>query len=413
MIFLVLLGADMMNTTLALSQMPARARRLGEGERCRAARRDGDDPRHLHLPRLRDGRARDDPAHDPDLLSDDHGARLLWPLAVRQVDLVRHPRADGGRDRARASAGRPERLHHQPAREGRSADRDVQGRRSVPAVGLRPHHAARVCFRSSRCTLFTRSSADAGSRRRSHEDPQARAVDGAGRGRIRVERRRRAGSRAQGRALPRTAIRPRSSSCSGRGATRSARNRADASSARSIPRCSSAARRRNCSTRRRTASSTSSGRSRPTRRGASSSPRSSSCRISSRARRPAARRCGSTSRRIRWTNSRAPSSSSPTFTTARSCTSPTRRVKTLEDLKGLKVRAPTRICDEGAGGARRRAGADAGAAGARGDVEGRRRRRVAAVGGRAGAQDRTRSRRRTPTRRPGSRRCRTRSSSSR
>ncbi len=63
-------------------------------------------------------------------------------------------------------------------------------------------------------------------------------------------------------------------------------------------------------------------------------------------------------------------------------------VKTLEDLKGLKVRAPDADRDQGAGGARCRAGADAGAAGARGDVEGCGRRRVAAMGGGAGVEDR-------------------------
>ncbi len=120
------------------------ARELGEGERRRAVVRDGADPARLHLPRLRDGRARDDPAHDPHLLPDGDGARLLGHVDRRQVDLVRHPRADGGRDRPRPSAGRPERLHHQPSREGRAAHRDVQGRRSVPAVGFRPDHAARI-----------------------------------------------------------------------------------------------------------------------------------------------------------------------------------------------------------------------------------------------------------------------------
>ena len=54
-----------------------RARELGQGERVLAAAGDGDDPADLHLPRLRDGRAGDDPAHDPDLLPDGDGARLL------------------------------------------------------------------------------------------------------------------------------------------------------------------------------------------------------------------------------------------------------------------------------------------------------------------------------------------------
>src|SRR5207249_1686206 len=59
----------------------------------------------------------------------------------------RHPGADGGRDRAGASAGRIERLHHQPAGEGRAADRNLQGRHSVPRLGCGAHDAARILSR--------------------------------------------------------------------------------------------------------------------------------------------------------------------------------------------------------------------------------------------------------------------------
>ena len=41
MIFLVLLGADMLNTALALSQMPAELADLGQGQRPVAAAGDG------------------------------------------------------------------------------------------------------------------------------------------------------------------------------------------------------------------------------------------------------------------------------------------------------------------------------------------------------------------------------------
>ena len=78
------------------------------------------------------------------------GAGLLRHAAGRQVDLVRHPGADGGGDRPGAPAGGHERLHHQPAGQGRAAGRDLQGRDALPGVGLPAHRAAAGLPASSR-----------------------------------------------------------------------------------------------------------------------------------------------------------------------------------------------------------------------------------------------------------------------
>ena len=86
MIFLVLLGADMLNTALALSQMPVELAAVGEGAAaCSPLLVMVVHPGDLHLPGLRDGQPGDDPADHPDLLSDDHGPRLLGPVAPGQV----------------------------------------------------------------------------------------------------------------------------------------------------------------------------------------------------------------------------------------------------------------------------------------------------------------------------------------
>ena len=148
MIFLVLLGADMLNATLALSQLP--------GELAAWVKGSGLSPLlvmvmilaiyivDLYLSWIGDGLARDDPAHDPDLLPGGDGARLLGHAASGQVDLVRHPCADGGRDRAGPPSGGPQRLHHQPPGPGRPADRDVQGRGPVSGLRCPAHRAAGV-----------------------------------------------------------------------------------------------------------------------------------------------------------------------------------------------------------------------------------------------------------------------------
>ena len=90
-----------------------------------------------------------------------------------------------------------------------------------------------------------------------------------------------------------------------------------------------------------------------------------------------------------------------------------KQVKTMDELKGLKVRGPTRIGAQVPDGAGRGARADAAAAGARVDIEGRHRRRDGAVGRRAA--DQAAGDRQVPPRHGGRRRrgCRTRSSSSR
>ena len=150
MIFLVLLGADQLNTALALSQMPAELAAWVKGS--------GFPPLlvmiailviYVLLGCVMDSLAMillTIPVFYPVVMGLD-----FWGLAPdREVDLVRHPRADGGRDRPGAPAGGHERLHHQPAGQERAADRNLQGRGAVPAVGLRC--ASRCCcsFPSSR-----------------------------------------------------------------------------------------------------------------------------------------------------------------------------------------------------------------------------------------------------------------------
>ena len=123
MIFLVLLGADMLNTALALSQMPVEL--AAWGERCQFVTDAGDDhdPAHLRAARLRNGLAGDDPAHHPDLLSDCDGVSTSTAWAPPTKRVVWHPGADGGGNRSRPSTGGYERLHHQPPREGRRCRR--------------------------------------------------------------------------------------------------------------------------------------------------------------------------------------------------------------------------------------------------------------------------------------------------
>ena len=76
MIFLIFIGADLMNSALALTQVPAQLASVVKGW--------GLSPLMVVVAIMLfyvvlgcgDGRAVDDPADDPDLLSDDHGPRL-------------------------------------------------------------------------------------------------------------------------------------------------------------------------------------------------------------------------------------------------------------------------------------------------------------------------------------------------
>ena len=79
MIFLILLGADVLNVFLALTQMPVEMAQWVGRRGPVAARRDGRDHRHLRRAGLPDGQPVDDPADDADLPADRHGARLLGP----------------------------------------------------------------------------------------------------------------------------------------------------------------------------------------------------------------------------------------------------------------------------------------------------------------------------------------------
>ena len=84
MIFLVLLGADQLNTALAVSQMPAELAAVGEGQRPAAAAGDGGDPGRLHPARLRDGQPGDDPADHSGVLPGGDGAGFLaWATPTR------------------------------------------------------------------------------------------------------------------------------------------------------------------------------------------------------------------------------------------------------------------------------------------------------------------------------------------
>ncbi len=144
MIFLILLGADVLNVFLALTQMPS--------ELAQWVGKSGLSPLlvlgaiigHLRRAGLPDGQPVDDPADDPDLLPDRHGPRLFGPQPDRQGDLVRHPRADGRRDRPHHPARRHERLHHQQPGARRADGGDVQGRRPVPHFRCDSRDAARL-----------------------------------------------------------------------------------------------------------------------------------------------------------------------------------------------------------------------------------------------------------------------------
>ncbi len=144
MIFLVLLGADMLNSTLALSQMPV--------ELANWVKASGLSPLlvmasilviYIFLGCVMDALAMillTIPIFYPVVMGLDYWGmspedKSIWfgilALMVVEIGLVHPP-------------GRHECLHHQPAREGRAAHGDLPGRRAVPAVGPRSHHVARI-----------------------------------------------------------------------------------------------------------------------------------------------------------------------------------------------------------------------------------------------------------------------------
>jgi hypothetical protein len=69
-------------------------------------------------------------------LGGDHGPRPVGARVHRKGDLVRDPDADGGRDRAGASARGAEHFRDQQSRQGRADDGNLQRRHSVPALGF-------------------------------------------------------------------------------------------------------------------------------------------------------------------------------------------------------------------------------------------------------------------------------------
>ena len=81
---------------------------------------------------------------------------IFWPIIAaldfglprrRREAVVRHHHADGGGDRADHAAGRPERVRDQLAGQGRADDRHVPRRRAVPDVGRGAADAGRRCSR--------------------------------------------------------------------------------------------------------------------------------------------------------------------------------------------------------------------------------------------------------------------------
>ncbi len=116
MVFMIFLGADMMNATLALTAMPAALAELGEPPARTTTRHRGRGAGLLRAAGLRDGRAVDAAAHHPRALPGHHGPGPLGPGPARQSHLVRHPRAHDRRHRPHRPAGGLERLRRQQPR---------------------------------------------------------------------------------------------------------------------------------------------------------------------------------------------------------------------------------------------------------------------------------------------------------
>ena len=150
MIFLIFIGADLMNSALALTQVPAQLAARGQGLGPVAG--DGGRGDHAVL-RACSAAVMDElsmhPADDPDLLPDGHGPRLRHAQGVGG-DLVRHHGADDGRLRPARAAGRPERLRRQRHGQGRADRRELPRRPAVPGQRHAPHHRCCCCSRRSR-----------------------------------------------------------------------------------------------------------------------------------------------------------------------------------------------------------------------------------------------------------------------
>ena len=84
MIFMLFLGADILNSTLALSQFPAALSGVIENSGLPPLAVDRRHPDLLRRPRLRDGRALDDPADAADLPADGRRPRPVRPRPDRQ-----------------------------------------------------------------------------------------------------------------------------------------------------------------------------------------------------------------------------------------------------------------------------------------------------------------------------------------
>ena len=142
MIFVILLGAGVLNAFLGFSQLPIWVADYFQNS--------GLPPYlivigmiilYLFLGCIMDF-AGHDPDHDPDLLAHYRRARLRHGRRGREA-VVRHHHADGGGDRADHPAGRAERVRDQLARQRRADDRHFPRRVAVPAFGHDPADAGR------------------------------------------------------------------------------------------------------------------------------------------------------------------------------------------------------------------------------------------------------------------------------
>ena len=121
MIFIILLGAEVFDAFLALSQLPTSAADMVTGLGLAALCRHRGAARLLHPARRGHGRARHDPADPAGVLPDRLGARFRHAFRRRR-DLVRHPGADRRRHRPDRAADRAQRVRRERDR-ARRADR--------------------------------------------------------------------------------------------------------------------------------------------------------------------------------------------------------------------------------------------------------------------------------------------------
>ena len=130
LIFAILLGAEVFNAFLALSQLPTQAASfLGETGLPPYAILVGA-ARLLHPARRGDGRIGHDPSHPAGVLPDRLGSRFR-PAARRGRHLVRHPRPHRRRHRPHGAADRAQRVRGQRHRPRRADHQDLSRRAAL------------------------------------------------------------------------------------------------------------------------------------------------------------------------------------------------------------------------------------------------------------------------------------------